>query len=597
MLSNFTNLYFPICSFTISFFLFILFFNKKYIKNYETITYSKLVIIELLESLLYTFICLIAHFLFNNDNILLFQILNKILYCIYIIWFSYFLDYIIHIYFFNKEKNKISYISKYLIICFDLILLTLIFILPINIYYDPITGLSNSDGMAANILYFGVAIYLTIMILFAIMDFKKNKNKKYLPLYSISILMIIAMIIRKVDPLFSIYSNVLSFTLLIMYFTIENPDTKLLEEYIKNKEIAEKSLQDKMNLLFRVSQDIKKQVDIINTKSKNLIDTKKSDNEIKSIYESSTEINNIINGIFNINDLDYKEIKNFSNNYNIYAIFKQIILYINQNNNTVHFNYYIDSGIPIILYGDGIRLKQILFSIFNAMKNVKEGYINLDVTSLSIYNTCRMIITIYVSKMFLNINEINEIMIYDNDKGIKENDYENLNLSFKEIKKLINLLNGYFFIKSEEDTGTTFTIILDQLFKDKKEKIPSNLILTNKKKIIIIDDIFDELQFISKQFSKYNINVNSALNINEGINRINKESDFDLILINDNYLKLNIIDFKRKINDKNAKIIIMLDKNKELVKRRYTNDFKLTDYVLKSDLKNEIKRIVTNYLE
>lgn len=41
----------------------------------------------------------------------------------------------------------------------------------------------------------------------------------------------------------------------------------------------------------------------------------------------------------------------------------------------------------------------------------------------------------------------------------------------------------------------------------------------------------------------------------------------------------------------------MLDKNKELVKRRYINDFKLTDYVLKSDLKNEIKRIVTNYLE
>lgn len=62
MLSCYTNLYFPICSFAVSLLIFILFFSKQKEMNKETSIYSKLVITGLCESSLYTFICLIAHF-------------------------------------------------------------------------------------------------------------------------------------------------------------------------------------------------------------------------------------------------------------------------------------------------------------------------------------------------------------------------------------------------------------------------------------------------------------------------------------------------------------------------------------------------------
>ena len=53
MLSNYTNLFFPVCSLMVSILLFVLFFGKKKIKNVETKIYSKLVLLGLMEYNLY----------------------------------------------------------------------------------------------------------------------------------------------------------------------------------------------------------------------------------------------------------------------------------------------------------------------------------------------------------------------------------------------------------------------------------------------------------------------------------------------------------------------------------------------------------------
>ena len=46
-------------------------------------------------------------------------------------------------------------------------------------------------------------------------------------------------------------------SVLVMYFTIENPDLKLLNEYTQNKELVENNIESKINMLFKVSEDVK----------------------------------------------------------------------------------------------------------------------------------------------------------------------------------------------------------------------------------------------------------------------------------------------------------------------------------------------------
>ena len=68
MLSKYTNLFFPVCSLAISILLFVLFFSKKKLQNSETKIYSKLVSLGLIESGLYTYICLIAHIILKEST-------------------------------------------------------------------------------------------------------------------------------------------------------------------------------------------------------------------------------------------------------------------------------------------------------------------------------------------------------------------------------------------------------------------------------------------------------------------------------------------------------------------------------------------------
>ena len=76
------------------------------------------------------------------------------------------------------------------------------------------------------------------MTVVSIINYKKIKNrKKYIPLILLVVLMMGMLIIRMVDPLLNISSNVFSIVTLLMYFTIENPDTKMVDELVKNRKI------------------------------------------------------------------------------------------------------------------------------------------------------------------------------------------------------------------------------------------------------------------------------------------------------------------------------------------------------------------------
>ncbi len=50
-----------------------------------------------------------------------------------------------------------------------------------------------------------------------------------------------------------------TFMLFIMYFTIENPDLKVVNELLRNKELMEQGMDDKSRFLFETSRRLKLQ--------------------------------------------------------------------------------------------------------------------------------------------------------------------------------------------------------------------------------------------------------------------------------------------------------------------------------------------------
>ena len=126
MLSKYVNVYFPLCSLVINIVLCFIFFSKKRMKNEETKIYTNLLITGLIESILMFTTNLLVGLLFYKVDNILFVILNKVLYCIYIIWLAHLLSYIFAIQNDDSKKEKLkifNWINVIAVILFSILIL------------------------------------------------------------------------------------------------------------------------------------------------------------------------------------------------------------------------------------------------------------------------------------------------------------------------------------------------------------------------------------------------------------------------------------------------------------------------------------------
>ena len=101
----------------------------------------------------------------------------------------------------------------------------------------------------------------------------------------------------------------------------------------------------------------------------------------------------------------------FNDTYDINILYKEIVLMIkDKTNKEVKLNTKIDKDIPI-LYGDNIKLKQILYSLLaNSVKYTKKGNIEFNINHFIQYDVCRLIININDTGFGIDIDKINKVL-------------------------------------------------------------------------------------------------------------------------------------------------------------------------------------------
>ena len=93
----------------------------------------------------------------------------------------------------------------------------------------------------------------------------------------------------------------------LMYFTIENPDLKVIEELNDNRKLIEKTNEDKLNLLFELSQEVKqpiKSIEKISDEALLLDDMSEIKEKLKIIKANSKQLSLISNNILNVSNMD-----------------------------------------------------------------------------------------------------------------------------------------------------------------------------------------------------------------------------------------------------------------------------------------------------
>jgi len=588
-----------------------IYFPKKKINNVENKIYSFLISISIIGLLLELGCC---YFLYNKDISLFYSFLNIVVNKIYLMYLlTWELTFTLYIFFisFNEKKefrNKLSKNKKGIITLIGflyVIMIALVIMLPT--YYHNDGKYLYSYGPATNLLYIvgGICIAIDNFCLFK--NIKNIKNKKYYPLFILVVLMIFVFVIRQINPGLIVINSVFAFVTVMMYFTIENPDAKLINELNENRVLVEKINEEKSNFLFKMTAEVRHPIDYIYETSKSLLnetDSEKLSKGISAINSSSRKVSYLINEVLNVSAMDIKNLKVVNTKYNFYNVISEICARTNnENKKNIEIRYNISSDIPKSLYGDAIKIKQIIMTILsNSIKYTNKGFVELNVSSMIKYDMCRLIISIEDSGVGMNIEQVNDLL--ELNEELSENDLKTLgkiDLNLNIVKKIVKYLGGTMMIKSEQGKGSEFTVVLDQKIdvkNDEYELEKYKSIISSNTRVLLVHDDIQELSIIGDILKKHNITYTSTMYSRDCIDKINFKTKYDLIIINDEmseYSALDTLKQLKQIKGFNTPVVVVLDKKKDFIKEHYVKDgFK--DYILREQLDREVKRVINKYL-
>ena len=566
---------FSACSFFYSVLLTIMFFSKKRIQTLENKIYSYLIISNLVGVVLgvscYTSILHRDAFPILNDFI------SKALLIYYLTWISFFTAYTFVISYSKKESDKESK-EKYFKNIFNIltviyiVIAILVFILPLN-YFSKST-IAYSFGPSANLLYILIPVYICICLIEMFKNFKEIKNKKYLPLFAFIIIGTVVMIIQKLNPGLLLMTSMETFVTFLMYFTIENPDIKMIEELTKTKSLVEKNNNDKSIFIFNTTQQIRHPLNMIEQRTEQLLEDELNDDEKEKVIDirnAQQRIAYILRGVMDVSTIDAKNIKIVKNQYKVANLLTEITLRSKQEatEKGLEFRTNFDEAIPEMLYGDSIRLKQIINALIsNAIKYTKEGFVELNVNSIVSFDVCRLVVSVKDSGIGVNAEDINKLFQSKTDENDISDKVDESNVTLDVAKKMVNLIGGTITVRSEKNKGSEFTLIVDQKIASSNDKI-DNIIneykkLEDKIKILLVDDNEEERTLLTKKLGGIS-KLTIAKNGEECLKRIRNKEKYDVLLIKESMEKLDAYQTikKAKILEFVPDKIIVLADNKE----------------------------------
>ena len=599
----YTGIYFLIEAIVYSMLLMTVYFRKKVFKSKENKVYSILVVVSFFELIVELILDFVGPMYKEIPNVSFF--VARLFSFGVELWITILLCYVLFVCLNIKKKERYIPVVRNVAIVLMIIFTTLNFILPLNFKYDGY--ISYTYGPSVNIIYLSAFLYSFVGIIVLIRNIKNIKDKRFFPILIFLIVGGIASYIQYMNPGLLLATPIHAFITFLMYFTIENPDVKMIEEYHKAKEISDNANEDKTMFLYNMTNDIRLITKDINISTDKIIDeisNKKLDRDyindcLRTIKEDTARFTTMTNEILDVDSIDSASIKVYDDKYNIKLLLKKIVtLYSDEcSKKGLTFRSDIASDLPEYLYGDNLGLKNVLTSILdNSIKYTKEGYIELNVNTIIKNNVARLIITVEDSGVGISPDEMESIFY----KRKEEIDGSNIKNNLYTARKLITLMGGTIIPNSNYGKGTIMKIVLDQKIADtSSDKYVKYETAYDKKKVLLVDDNISTEKIIKKLIKDTNIELDYVSLGKEALDKIRNKEKYDLILLDEVMDPLDGMTVMKKFKDiRNFKTtVILLTRNNEYEYNEEYLKYGFSDYLLKPINKDKLFEIIDKYLK
>ena len=542
------GLLFTIVSFFFVLLLLISYFSKKGVNGPRIILYRSLLIVEMLL-LIFELISTIW-IIYGTYNIIPYIMLRLHWYT-GILWFT--LLYYYSVVFVSDIKNggllDIIKVSKESLIVFFILLIG-----NIAFFFIPFSKINNNDnfsylpGPAAYYVYAFAAICVSLLLIYLLKNRKAAKSITKITIYAMIIEILIVFVFQLLYPTISIAAIGIALEIYFLYFNIENPDIELITEIENAKEEIDKSSRAKTDFLSNMSHEIRSPMNAIVGFSESLANGNFDDDSVRddilNLKQAGNNLLDIINNILDISKIETGRETINNKKYYLDSILDELKTIIESRITTKPIKYIvdIDENIPNKLYGDSLKLFQILLNILtNAVKYTEVGKIILTVKYETINNS--VLIHFKISDTGYGIKKEDFDKIFEKfarlDVAVNK-EIEGMGLGLLITKKYVDLMGGKIWFDSKYQVGSTFYVDIIQKVLDPTpikehnnniQKESFNYIDCSKYKALLVDDNKLNLKIAHKLLSKFNFQIEEVTTGIDCINKIKDNKHFDIIFL------------------------------------------------------------------
>jgi CheY-like chemotaxis protein len=405
-----------------------------------------------------------------------------------------------------------------------------------------------------------------------------------------------------------------------MYFTIENPDAKLVTELETAKAEAERANAAKTDFLTKVSHEVRTPLNAIVGFAATLdeVETLEEAREnAQYIVSASKNILELVNGILDISKLEENKVEIVNTEYSLIKECEEIIHYIEPRlaGKPIIFKRTIARDIPKVLVGDKAKIKEIITNLLNnAIEYTKEGYIDLNISCINKENTTSLVISVEDSGV--GISQKNVEKLFDKYSNFNDNlnsgDASGLELSIT--KSLVELLGGRIIVQTAQGAGTKFTVYLNQEIAAIQQLPETEIVVEEEvveevidenaaldltgKKILVVDDNNLNLKVAVNFIKEYGAEIDTCTSGNECVSFINEGKVYDIIFMDDMMPKVSgteTLHILQQIPSFNQKVIVLTANSIEGVRDKYL-EAGFEDYLSKPIIKMELERVLRKHL-
>ena len=595
---------FTTCGLIFTLLLSIVYFPKKKVNLVENKIYLIIIIITLVST-----ITEIISYLFVVNGISsispIYNFIIKLLFACFLLWLCMFMLYIVTTGRRLRNAPELKLKNKILLL---ILIEVFILFLPVNI--KQTNGLLLPEGLCVNVIYFVAAIALLIMCYSLFLSRKFLKNKQFYPVFVILILFAAVILAQRVFPEVFLINFMLSFITFVMYFTIENPDIKMIEQLQLAKEQADKANQAKTDFLSSMSHEIRTPLNAIVGFSDCIChaDTlEEAKDNAKDIVNASNTLLEIVNGILDISKIEAGKLEIVNSPYDAKELFSSLAKLIKprMNEKGLDFQVYIAPDLPKVLYGDHANVKKVVTNILsNASKYTDKGFVRYEVNCVNNGNRCRLIISVEDSGRGIKKENIDKLFTkFQRLEEDRNTTIEGTGLGLAITKQLVELMGGKVIVHTVYGEGSKFTIILDQPIEKESalQKVQgpnlTHLDLTGVK-ILVVDDNTLNLKVSTKLFERYHATIECVDSGFRCLEKIQAGEKYDIILLDDMMPKMSGVETLKKLKQLpnfSTPVVALTANAITGMREKYLADG-FNDYLAKPIEKDEMIRVFASIL-